>query len=178
MTPIRHDQLSAWLGGYAQHAAETGEYTVRPLVGGPTLTQLSFSSPGRHAIVSLVASDSVDPGGSFITIVGGGAFGVPPSEGVYAQLLDHHRHLDWGGPFARLTGLDGVTFGSRLTVPSSIFEVGDFRGEGSGFLLSMLDCVADNGHALANGIVPTFGGQPFNGTAEQDTVLLAGYRGM
>jgi hypothetical protein len=42
----------------------------------------------------------------------------------------------------------------------------------------MIDVVADNGRALAERIVPTFGGQVFDGGREQDAILVAGYMGL
>jgi hypothetical protein len=177
MAAIQHDQLCAWIDGYARHVQSTAEYTVRSVMDVPGVKQLSFSSSSRRAIFSAIASRDVANPNTFITIIGGGAFDVPPSQDLFAQLLDHHRHLDWGGPFARYASPSCITFGSRLTVPSSIFG-NDVWDNGSDFLLSMIDVVADNGRALAEQTVPPHGGQRFTGEADQDMVLLAGFMGM
>lgn len=168
MATISFEQLSGWIEGYARHVAGTGEYQARDVISGPGMKQIAFTAPGRHAVFSLHAADGVV---GFINIVGGGAMGAEPSDGLAQTLLEVHRHLDWGSPFATRASDGKVTFGSKLTLPLSIFNAEGF-GEGSGFRLSMIDVVADNGRLLADQVVPVYGGERFDEHPDRSHLLV------
>jgi len=137
---------------------------------------VAFTSPDAFAMIELTSPDDPTDWVS-IRIAGGGGLGARPEPALFQHLLLRSRSFDWGGPFATYHRDGTVTYGSHMTMSSSLVSQADPR-DALAYIMDMIEVMGQSARVLATEALPRFGGALLNGSdPSHDSVLFGALLG-
>jgi hypothetical protein len=144
--------------------------------GAHPIKAMTFTNPDAYTMLKCRRPEQPD-GWTRIQIAGGGGLGARPEPGLFQHLILRSNSFDWGGPFAANHPNGTVTYGSQLTIPSTLVNQTDPR-DAAAFTMNMIRIMGQAARILATEAIPHFGGSLLNGSDQtHDTLLLAALLG-
>lgn len=108
--------------------------------------------------VAVLASPFQDIGATLIDVHAGGAYGARSDGGLFQALAVSSGRWDFGGPWARVGPDATVAYGWRLRLPGLLLTH-ETRSDAFKMLLDFVDGFGGCASALANELIPEFGGK-------------------
>lgn len=177
MAFLPYSEIVKVIDAIARRLQEDQEFLITEIYGSDTpFKATAFTSPDAFVVFRSTQPERPEDW-TQIQIAGGGGLNAPPDPGLFRHLLLRSNSFDWGGPFATVRPDGTVTYGSQVTISSSLVSWEDPR-DAIHFMMDMVRVMGQASRLLANEALPQFGGALLDGSdPRHDTVLLAAMMG-
>jgi len=152
---MSYDEIRETLKSMAVSGQERG-YTTTEVLNDDVTWLGTWASNSRYV---LLQATMVDPGlgRTLIDVHAGGAHGCQPAPALWQTLASASWRCDFGGPWARLLPGPTAAFGWRGRYPSELFHEANLP-DAFGFIMGMIEIFGAAAEALADELIPSYGG--------------------